>query len=147
MPELNINIEDIPNGTYFVKIISNEEATYKSNKLNISAYFYNENDAKNQPLQQNLSDEQVDILANAGDDKSQMVAPSEIRDELNDNRILYKKEFIGSAEAFVFSNDPDDELYRVTFTLVGDNQGDYNLNNINAINNIYEYVGVNQLSH
>ncbi|MGB0888249.1 MAG: FG-GAP-like repeat-containing protein [Vicingaceae bacterium] len=29
LPELNINIEDIPNGTYFVKIISNEEATYK----------------------------------------------------------------------------------------------------------------------
>jgi len=44
----------------------------------------------------------------------------------------------------VFSNDPNDELYRVTFTLVGANQGDYALSNINAINNIYEFVGANQ---
>jgi len=79
-------------------------------------------------------EEQVQILADAGDDRTQMVAPSEVREELNDNRILYKKELIGSVEAFVFSNDPNDELYRVTFTLVGANQGDYALSNINAIN-------------
>ncbi len=115
-----------------------------SEKLKIGVSVYSENDAKNQPLQQNLSEEQVDILANAGDDKTQMVAPSAIQESLNENRILYKKELIGGVEAFVFSNNPDDELFRVTFTQVGQNLGDYVLSNSNAINNIYEYVGVNQ---
>ena len=117
---------------------------YESKKLDIGVSIYSENDAKNQPLQQNLSDEQVEILANAGDDTSQMVAPSEVREAYNQNRILYKKDVISGNEVFVFSNNPDDELYSVTFSLVGENQGDYNLSSINAINNIYEYVGVNQ---
>ncbi len=117
---------------------------FESNKLKIGVSVYSENDAKNQPLQQNLSEEQIEILSNAGDDKALMVAPSEIQESLNENRILYKKGLIGGVEAFVFSNNPDDELYRVTFTQVGTNQGDYNLSNINAINNIYEFVGVSQ---
>jgi len=115
---------------------------YSSDTFNIGVSIYSENDAKNQPLQQNLSEEQVDILANAGDDRALMVAPSEIRDEVNDNRILYKKELISGIEAFVFSNNPEDELFRVTFSLVGENQGDYILSNSNAINNIYEFAGI-----
>ena len=117
---------------------------FESEKLNIGVSVYSENDAKNQPLQQNLSEEQVQILANAGDDRSLMVAPSEVQEALNENRILYKKELIGGVEAFVFSNNPDDELYRVTFTQVGVNQGDYILSSINAINNIYEFAGILQ---
>lgn len=140
--EMRITVDYQFSDRNYSRFVAYGGGNYSSEKFNIGVSVYSENDAKNQPLQQNLSEEQVDILANAGDDRSQMVAPSEIRDELNDNRILYKKELIGSVEAFVFSNDPDDELYRVTFTLVGENQGDYTLSNINAINNIYEFVGV-----
>ncbi|MDO5978512.1 hypothetical protein [Flavivirga spongiicola] len=117
---------------------------FESDKLNIGVSVYSENDAKSQPLQQNLSEEQIQILSNAGDDRSLMVAPSEIQEALNENRILYKKELIGGVEAFVFSNNPDDTLYRVTFTQVGTNQGDYILSNTTAINNIYEFAGVSQ---
>ena len=121
-----------------------EGGRFESDKLNIGVSVYSENDAKNQPLQQNLSEEQIQILSNAGDDRSLMVAPSEIQEALNENRILYKKELIGGVEAFVFSNNPDDTLYRVTFTQVGTNQGDYVLSNTTAINNIYEFAGVSQ---
>ncbi len=114
----------------------------ETDKLKIGVSVYSENDAKNQPLQQNLSENQIQILSEAGDDRSQMVAPSEIQETFNENRILYKKELIDGVEAFVFSNNPDDELYRVTFTLVGDNQGDYILTNTSAINNIYEFAGI-----
>ena len=50
------------------------------------------------------------------------------------------KEIINTVEAFVFSNNPDDELFSVRFSLVGENQGNYILSSINAISNIYEYV-------
>ncbi|MGF1555645.1 hypothetical protein [Paucihalobacter sp.] len=115
-------------------------ANYESDNLKLNASFYSETDAKNQPLQQNLSTEQVQILADAGDDTSQMVAPSAVPQEFSENRILYRKELFNGEEIFVFSNNPDDELFSVRFTLVGNNQGNYVLTNSNAISNIYEFV-------
>ena len=145
--EMRITVDYQFSDRNYSRFVAFGGGNYSSVKFKLGVSVYSENDAKNQPLQQNLSEEQVQILADAGDDRTQMVAPSEVREELNDNRILYKKELIGSVEAFVFSNDPNDELYRVTFTLVGANQGDYALSNINAINNIYEFVGANQGSY
>lgn len=124
----------------FSRLVAYGGGEFKSEKLNIGVSVYSENDAKNQPLQQNLSQEQTLILSNAGDDTSLMVSPSEISETYSDNRILYRKELINGFEAFVFSNNPDDDLYRVTFSLVGANQGNYILSNVNAISNIYAYI-------
>lgn len=115
-------------------------SNYETEKLKLGVSVYSEVDSKNQALQQNLSPEQVAILASAGDDQSQMVAPSGVAEAYNENRILYKKELIGGVEVFVFSNNPEDELFGVRFRFVGNNLGDYILINSNAINNIYEYV-------
>ncbi len=113
---------------------------YNTEKLKIGASVYSEIDSKNQPLQQNLSPEQVQILALAGDDPTLMVAPSGVREAYNENRILYRKILVDGKEVFEFSNTPEDELYSVKFRLVADNQGDYVLINTNAVSNIYEYV-------
>jgi len=50
------------------------------------------------------------------------------------------KEIIDGVEAFVFSNNPDYELFSVRFSLVGANQGNYIITSTNAIANIFEYV-------
>lgn len=124
----------------FSRFIAFGGSSYETEKLKLNVSVYSEVDAKNQSLQQNLSDAQKQILADAGDDNTLMVAPSDVLESFSENRILYKKELIGGIEAFVFSNNPDDELYSVKFTLVGNNQGNYVLANSNAINNIFEYV-------
>ncbi|MDO5972228.1 hypothetical protein Q4Q35_20715 [Flavivirga aquimarina] len=142
--EMRITVDYQFSERNYSRFIAYGGGRYESDKLKIGVSVYSENDSKNQPLQQNLSEAQIQILSNAGDDISLMVAPSEIQEALNDNRILYRKELIGGIEAFVFSNNPDDELYRVTFTQVGANQGDYILSNTTAINNIYEFVGISQ---
>jgi len=113
---------------------------YESDNLNLGVSIYSENDSKNNPLQQNLSAEQIEILAEAGDDRTQMVAPSITPETYNENRILYKKEIINGVEALVFSNNPDDELFSARFTLVGDNQGNYVISSVDAISTIFEYV-------
>ena len=138
--EMRITVDYQYSERNYSRFLAYGGGTYESDKLQLGVSIYSENDAKNQPLQQNLSKEQVQILSNAGDNRALMVAPSAIKDSYNNNRILYKKELINGQEAFVFSNNPNDELYRVTFSLVGNNQGDYVLSSINAINNIYEYV-------
>jgi hypothetical protein len=69
-----------------------------------------------------------------------MIAPSASPEDFSENRILYRKEVIDGTEIFVFSNNPEDELFSVRFSLVGTNQGNYVLSNDNAVSNIYEYV-------
>ena len=124
----------------YTRFIGYAGGVFKSKKFKIGLSFFNENDLKNQSLQQTLSNDQVNILSLAGDDLSLMTSPSAVPQEFSENRILYKKEFINGQEIFVFSNDPNDELYQVNFLLVGDLQGDYLLTNSNSISNIYEYV-------
>jgi hypothetical protein len=127
----------------YTRFVTYEEATYNSDKLNISAYFYNENDAKNQALQQSLTADQKQILTNAGNNTDLMVAESAFIDAFDENKILYKKVLNGNTETFEYSNTSADELYFVTFTNVGLNKGDYQLDRSTAIGNIFVYVGQN----
>ncbi|WP_299128331.1 hypothetical protein [uncultured Winogradskyella sp.] len=115
-------------------------SSYKSKTLSLNVSIYSESDAKNQPLQQNLSTEQTQILAEAGDDQSLMVAPSATQEAFSENRILYRQDVINGEQVFVFSQNPEDDLFSVRFTLVGANQGNYVLSNDNAVSNIFEYV-------
>ncbi|MGJ5642702.1 hypothetical protein [Formosa sp. S-31] len=138
--EMRITVDFQFSERNYSRLIGYGGGRYQSEKFTLGASVYTENDSKNNPIQQNLSAEHVDILASAGDDKTKMTAPSASSESYNDNRILYKKELINNEEIFVFSNNPEDELYSVKFTLVGENQGHYILSSINAINKIYEYV-------
>ena len=140
--EMRITVDYQFSERNYSRLVAYGGSTFESQKLKLGVSVYSENDSKNQPLQQNLSQEQAEILSNAGDDKSLMSAPSAIRESYSDNRILYRKDFVDGQDVFVFSNNPDDELYRVNFSQVGDGTGDYILASSNAINNIYEYAGI-----
>ncbi|WP_027138287.1 hypothetical protein [Gaetbulibacter saemankumensis] len=142
--EMRITVDYQYSDRNYSRLVAYGGGRMESKKFSLGVSVYSENDSKNQPLQQNLSEEQIEILANAGDNRSLMVAPSAVKESLNENRILYKKELINGVEAFVFSNNPDDQLYRVTFSQVGNGNGDYILSSINAVSNIYEYAGPNQ---
>lgn len=124
----------------YTRFIGYGGGNYSSEKLDLGVYVYSESDAKNQPLQQSLTEEQVAILQAAGDNKDLMMAPSAVPDVFSENKILYRKEIRDGQEIFVYSNDPTDELYNVRFTLMGDNNGDYVVSSQNSINRIYEYV-------
>ena len=69
-----------------------------------------------------------------------MTAPSASPQEFSENRILYKKELVNGQDIFVFSYNPDDDLYQVNFLSVGNQQGDYILVNSSSVSNIYEYI-------
>lgn len=124
----------------FTRFVTYDGAAYKTDKFDIGFHFYNENDLKNQTLQQDLSDNQKEILSQAGDDLSLMVVPSATPDVYKENKILYKKEMIDGVEVFVFSNEATDALYNVKFTYVGANAGNYRIQTTIASGRIYEYV-------
>lgn len=137
---MRINVEYQFTDRNYTRFVGYGGGGYTSDTFDIGAYVYSENDAKNQPLQQNLSEEQVAVLQAAGDDMDLMNAPSATPDTFEEGKILYRKEIVNGEEVFVFSQDTNDELFNVRFTLVGFNQGNYILSNTNAINRIFEYV-------
>jgi hypothetical protein len=124
----------------YTRFIGYGGGNYTSDKLDLGTYVYSESDAKNQPLQQNLSEEQVAILQAAGDDMDAMTAPSAVADEFSENRTLYRMETVNGVQVFVYSTNPEDELFNVRFTLVGPNMGNYIISPNNAINRVFEFV-------
>ncbi|EAR13982.1 hypothetical protein PI23P_05772 [Polaribacter irgensii 23-P] len=133
----------------YTRFVTYESATYKTEKLNISSFFFNENDAKNQPLQQAVTTQQIAVLANAGNNTDLMFAENTFEASSDENKILYKKTTNGAAENFEYSINPTDTLFAVTFANVGAKTGDYTLdvNNSSAIGNVYRYIGINQGSY
>lgn len=138
--EMRINIEYQYSDRNYTRFVTYAGAIHEREKWNIGSFVYSENDVKNQPLQQNLSAEQAQILVNAGDNPDLMTAPSAFIDSYSENKILYKKTLMNGVDIFEFSNNPEDELYNVRFSHVGNNLGNYILSNSAAIGRIYEYV-------
>jgi hypothetical protein len=102
---------------------------------------YSENDARNQPLQQDLSDEDKAILADGGDNflatfrsgiDSIGYSNSEVRYVLIDS--------LGFDSVFVFSDDSARAHYRVNFSFVGLGNGDYVESGFSANGRIYRWT-------
>ena len=138
--EMRIVVEYQVSDRNFSRIVATSGTRFSSETLELNGFVYNENDLKNQPLQQSLTEEQVEVLKNAGDNPQAMLAPSAVPAEYSENRILYEKEIRNGEEVFVFSTNADAELYNVRFTEVGANQGNYVLSTTNAVAAIYDYV-------
>ncbi|RZJ99885.1 MAG: hypothetical protein EOO46_21665, partial [Flavobacterium sp.] len=138
--EMRIVIEYQYSERNYTRFVTYAGANHETEKWSIGGYLYSENDMKNQPLQQNLSKEQAQILAEAGDNPDLMTAPSAYVDSYSENKILYRKIIVNAIEVFEYSNDPSETLYNVRFTLLGNNLGNYVLSNAAAIGRIYQYV-------
>ena len=64
--DMRIRVEFQYSNRNYNRFVSYEKAEYIDDKIELSGYFHNENDVKNQPIQSNLTDIQKGILANAG---------------------------------------------------------------------------------
>ena len=137
--EMRIAVEYQYSNQNYTRLVTYAGGSHESKKWSFGSYLYSENDLKNQPLQQSLSAEQAQILAQAGDNTDLMVAPSAYLDSYSNNKILYKKTVVNTIEVFEYSNNPNDVLYNVRFTQVAANKGNYILKNSAAIGRIYEY--------
>lgn len=138
--EMRITVEFQYADRNYSRVLATAGAKHYAENFEIGGFIYNENDLRNQPLQQDLTDEQKQILADAGNDEDLMFAPGAIPAEFSESQVLYKKDFMDGIEIFVYSSDPDEDLFKVKFTKVGKNKGNYILTNHTTVTRIYEYV-------
>lgn len=110
-------------------------------RLNIGLNWFLENDNKNMPIAINLTKEDEQILANAGNNPNLMLAPSAILTEYDVNKILYRKVASPNGDFYEFSTDQNEMLYQVSFTYLGQGQGDYRLTQSTNNGRVFEYIG------
>ncbi len=114
---------------------------HQREKFKVGLNWFMENDNKNAPLALNLSKEDEQILADAGNNPDLMYAPSGVVTAYDVNKILYKLNSAGNF--YEFSTDQNETLYQVSFTYFGVNKGDYKITQTTNNGRVFEYVGNN----
>jgi len=125
----------------YARSLFQSATTYHSKKLDFWINGYTEQDAKSQPLQQNLSNNQKLLLASIGD--SLKLARSSSIDSIGyiDNQVLYKiVDSLGYDSVLVYSANKDSAYFKAVFEFVGKGKGDYVFSNFNALGKVYKWV-------
>lgn len=117
----------------------------QNEKFSFGIHYYSEKDNRSQPLAFDLSEEEKQILANAGDDLDQAFTSRVDSVGFSPDLILYRKTRAldgqnRSYEIFEYSVNPDSAHFRVEFSEVGQGNGNYILSNATANGRVYEWV-------
>jgi len=113
---------------------------FKSKKLKLNFNFYTEQDSKDQPLLQDLTDENKRFLSEIGDSIQDAVIPNINLVEFDENKVLYKMiDSLGYDSVFVYSTNPDSAIYQLGFSYVGENNGNYKQIQSSANGKVYEW--------
>jgi len=121
----------------------NEEIDYQKLKLRFN--FFGEQDNKNKPLQQSLTETQKLTLFKVGDTLSKAVSSGAELASFNNSDVFYqKKDTIISSmtyrNIFFHSTKADSANYRVKFSYVGENNGYYIQISSTANGKVYQWV-------
>lgn len=133
-------------------------ADYTTSKLKMNFNFFSEQDIKNQPVQQQLSDTDKQILAQVGDSLDLAVVPYVDSVAFANDQVLYEKidTIVGSpgityVGVYVYSTNPDSAHYRLGFSNVGANKGNYMQIQSSANGRVFQWIapigGVKQGSY
>ena len=125
----------------YARSLFQSATTYHSKKMDFWINGYTEQDVKNQPLQQNLTNSQKLLLSNIGDSLKLARSTSIDTTVFVDNLVLYKIiDSLGFDSVLVYSVDKNLAHYKAIFEFVGKGKGDYIFSNFNALGRVYKWV-------
>jgi hypothetical protein len=129
---------------------------YKGKHGDLRFNFYSEQDLKNQPVQQELTDAEKELLFNIGDSLSLAIVPNVVSVEFNSSEVLYKMvdtvvNSVHYDSIYVYSTNADSAHYRLGFASVGQGNGNYIQVQSSANGKVFQWVapqgGVPQGTH
>jgi hypothetical protein len=122
----------------FSEEVQSKKATYYLN-------FFSEQDNKNRPLQQTLTQAQKNVLINVGDTLDKAVFSGAETAAFNNSDVFYWKKdtsvnSVLYTSIYVYSQNPDSAKYRLKFSNVGANKGSYNQVSSTANGRVYKWT-------
>jgi len=127
-------------------------AKFEGGKYKAWVNYYSEQDSKNQSIQQSLNNKDKLVLANAGDSLNFALSNSIDSVGYSDNRVLYQLvDTLGYDSVLVFSVNYSLANFQAIFQFLGENNGDYILDQFTANGKVYKWVqpigGISQGSY
>ena len=139
--DLRIVIEFQYTDQNYARSLFQTSIEYETEKFAFWLNIYTEQDAKNQTLQQDLSQQDRQLLSEIGD--SVQLARTSSIDSIgfSDSQVTYKLiDSLGIDSVLVHSVNPDSAYYRAIFTEVGEGNGDYVFDRFTAVGRVYKWV-------
>lgn len=122
----------------------NEFTHEKNGKLKLKVNYFHEQDLKNHSIQPELDNDQKAFLSTISDDASLAWYPNIDSVMYNANEVLYeRRDTVVDGQAYIFyvhSNNNQVQLYRLGFTLVGENMGNYVLESSTANGRVFRWL-------
>ncbi len=117
------------------------ENEFKKKQLELNFNIYSEQDSKNQPLQQELTDAEKRVLTEAGDDLDNAIISGIDTAGFDNDQVRYKLiDTLGFKNVLVFSKNPDEAIYAARFSLVGEGNGNYRQIRSDANGRVFEFI-------
>jgi hypothetical protein len=128
----------------YTRFLVSEYAEVQREKTRFWFNVVSESDSKNQPIDRELSQSEIDVLSNIGDDTDNAVVPNITEQEFDEDIALYAKAdtLVGGVllEYYYYSTNSDSAKYRLGFSLVGEGKGNYVQSNNLSNGKTYEWV-------
>ncbi len=129
---------------YFRSLV-NAQNTWQTGRWNFSVNLYSEQDAKNQPVLQELDSTRRAILASVGDSIQLAVVPGFDSVGFVSDQVRYARiDTVVNGQPYTilrYSTQPDSAVYEGRFSFVGDGNGSYRISSTSTVNGrIYEWV-------
>jgi len=125
----------------YARSLFNTGMTYEKGAVKSWVNVYSEQDAKNQPVQQDLTDEQRFQIAQIGDNLQNAVVNGIDSVGFRDNQVMYKMiDTLGYDSVMVFSVSPDSAFYATIFSQVTQGLGDYVFDRFTALGRVFRWV-------
>lgn len=123
-------------------VFSNSKYTHKRGAIWLNVY--HQQDSKSSAIDQALSPTDKQLLNSIGDNLDLAYISTVRKVKFSDNMILYRKKtkkIAGkSYDIYEYSTNPQEAVYKIAFTLVGNNQGNYIQSNSLANGRVFEWV-------
>jgi hypothetical protein len=114
---------------------------YETGKLKLKFNMFSEQDSKDQPVLQSLSDPQKELLKNIGDSIQNAIYPSVDSLAFDGNLIMYKRiDTLGYRNIYVYSTNPTVAHFKLGFSNVGEGNGDYRQISAAANGKVFQWL-------
>ncbi|MBM78897.1 MAG: hypothetical protein CL846_10485 [Crocinitomicaceae bacterium] len=124
----------------YARSLLESSSIFSKENLKIFFNFYGEQDSKNQPLQQDFNLLDRDVMENIGDQINQAITSGVDSMAYYDGVNMYEKLDSSGYEIYRFSTDPNKANYRIVFSPILDESGDYIIKEYNAFGKVFEWV-------